>query len=247
MRNPRWIIVAAGFLSAACGGSGSDVTGPPAGTAPTANFGVTCTGLTCSFTDSSSATQGGGSITAWQWNFGDSATATDQNPTHSYAAAGSYNATLTVTDSAGTTGSVTKPVAVQAPTADLTCTNATSPGGATTCSLTLPEQASVTVVSTDSIPCEAHGDIFAFTAPVADTLSTDVCFTPAGTQVSLPSSPAGTQVSFTFVSGLSQDMTAVQVSGQYPQWTIVGEDAIGAPFPADFADLGVTLTVTPGP
>jgi len=247
MRNPWWIIAATGFVSTACGGSGSDVTGPPAGTPPTANFGVTCTGLTCAFTDSSSTAQGGGPITARRWSFGDSATATDQNPSHDYAAAGSYNATLTVTDSAGASDSVTKPVTVQAPTADLTCTNATAPGGATTCSLTLPVQASVTVVTTDSIPCEAHGDVFAFTAPVADTLSKDICFAPVGTQVTLPSSPAGTVVSFNFVSGLTQDMTAIQVSGQYPQWTLVGEDAIGAPFPPDFADLGVTLTVNPGP
>jgi PKD repeat protein len=246
MRPTCWIIVAAGCLSAACGG-GNDVTGPPAATAPTANFGVTCTGLTCSFSDSSGTAPGGGPITAWRWNFGDGATATDQNPNHSYAAAGSYNATLTVTDSAGASDSISKPVAVQAPTADLTCTNATTPGGASTCSFTLPVQASVTVTTTDSIPCEAHGDIFAFTAPVADTLTKDVCFAPVGTTVTLPSSPAGTQVSFNFVSGLTQDMTAVQVSGQYPQWTIVGEDAIGAPFPPDFADLGVTLTVNPGP
>jgi hypothetical protein len=41
-------------------------------------------------------------------------------------------------------------------------------------------------------------------------------------------------------------MTAVQVSGQYPEWTLVGEDAVGAPFPTDFADMGVTLTVLPG-
>jgi len=247
MRNPWWIIAAVGFVSTACGGSGSDVTGPPAGTPPTANSGVTCTGLTCAFADSSTTAQGGGPIKSWQWNFGDSATATDQNPSHDYAAAGTYNATLTVTDSAGVSGTATKAVTVQAPMATLTCTNATTPGGATTCSFTLPQQASVMAVTTDSIPCEAHGDIFAFTAPVADTLTKDVCFAPVGTQVTLPSSPAGTQVSFTFVSGLTTDMTAIQVSGQYPQWTLVGEDAIGAPFPPDFADLGVTLTVTPGP
>jgi PKD repeat protein len=247
MRSRGWVPAASAVLFAACGGgSGSDIQAPPPGnTPPTANFGVTCAGLACTFSDSS--TDAESSIKAWQWNFGDGASATDQNPVHSYAAAGSYNATLTVTDSAGATDSITKPVQPQAPTAELTCTNATTAGGAATCSFTLPEAAAIKAVSTDSIPCQAHGDVFAFTAPVADTLTTDGCFAPAGTEVDLASAPAGTQVSFNIVSGLTQYMTAVQVSGQYPQWTLAVEDAVGAPFPPDFADMSVTLTVIPGP
>jgi PKD repeat protein len=246
MRSIGWVPAAAAVLFAACGGNGSDVTGPPgSNTPPTANFGVNCTGLDCTFSDSSSDAEG--SIKAWQWNFGDSTTSTDQNPAHSYTAAGTYNATLTVTDSAGASDSITKPVQVQAPTVDLTCTNAAAPGGTTTCSFTLPQQAGVRAVMTDSIPCQAHGDVFAFTAPVADTLTADGCFAPKGTQVTLASTPAGTMVSFNIVSGLTQFMSAVQVSGQYPEWTLAVEDAIGAPFPPDFADMGVTLTVLPGP
>jgi hypothetical protein len=30
-------------------------------------------------------------------------------------------------------------------------------------------------------------------------------------------------------AGLTQYMTAVQVSGQYPEWTLTVEDAVGAP------------------
>jgi hypothetical protein len=42
----------------------------------------------------------GGNIVAWSWNFGDgSPTDTTQNPSHQYTAAGTYNVTLTVTDS----------------------------------------------------------------------------------------------------------------------------------------------------
>jgi len=245
MRCRGWWVPAAGVvLFAACSSSGSDVTSP-SGTPPTANFGVTCTGLSCAFTDSSHAN--GSSIKARLWKFGDSTTSTDQNPVHSYAAAGTYNAMLTVTDSAGASDSITKPVQPQAPTATLTCTNATTPGGATTCSFTLPQAAAIKAVWTDSIPCQAHGDVFAFTAPVADTLTSDGCFAHAGTEVDLASSPSGTVVSFNFVSGLTQYMSAVQVSGAYPQWTLVGEDAVGAPFPVDFGDMGVTLTVVPGP
>lgn len=46
---------------------------------------------------------GGGSTNnrSWSWSFGDSATSTQENPTHTYTTAGSYTINLTVTDSAG--------------------------------------------------------------------------------------------------------------------------------------------------
>jgi PKD repeat protein len=241
-----WILAAGTLVLAACGSdNGGDVTGPPppTNTPPVANFGATCTGLSCTFSDSSHDAEG--SIKAWQWDFGDGSSSTDQNPVHDYATAQTYNATLTVTDSGGATNSVTKPVAPTAPTADLTCTDAATAGAPATCSFTLPQAAAIQAVMTDSIPCEAHGDSFVFTAPVVDTLTADGCFAPVGTQVQLAAAPAGTQVTFEIKSGLTQYMTAVQVSGQYPEWTLAVEDAVGAPFPPDFADMGVTLTVLP--
>jgi PKD repeat protein len=42
-----------------------------------------------------------GSIASYQWSFGDGATSTSANPSHSYAAAGSYTVQLTVTDNDG--------------------------------------------------------------------------------------------------------------------------------------------------
>ena len=54
--------------------------------------------LKVSFTGSAS---GGTAPYAYSWNFGDgSATSTSQNPGHTYSSAGTYTATLTVTDSA---------------------------------------------------------------------------------------------------------------------------------------------------
>jgi PKD repeat protein len=245
MRITGWTLTAGTVVLAACGSGngGGDVTGPPANTPPVAKFGVTCEQLTCTFSDSS--TDAEGSIKTWQWDFGDGNSAPDQNPVHEYAAAQTYSATLTVTDSVGATNSVTKPVNPTAPTADLTCTDATVAGAAATCSFTLPQAAGIRAVMTDTVPCQAHGDVFAFTAPVVDTLTSDGCFTPAGTEIDLASSPAGTLVSFDSRSGLPQYMTAVQVTGQYPEWTINVEDAVGAPFPADFADMQVKLTVVP--
>lgn len=51
------------------------------------------------------STDADGRIVSWSWNFGDGVTSSDQNPTHEYAAPGSYIVTLTVTDDSGLTAS----------------------------------------------------------------------------------------------------------------------------------------------
>ena len=50
------------------------------------------------FTDQSTSY---GTISSWQWNFGDGTTSTAQNPVHSYSATGNYTISLTVTDEFG--------------------------------------------------------------------------------------------------------------------------------------------------
>jgi PKD repeat protein/PhoPQ-activated pathogenicity-related protein len=52
------------------------------------------------FTDTS--TPGTAEITQWLWNFGDGQTSTEQNPMHTYAEAGTYPVSLTVTSAHGT-------------------------------------------------------------------------------------------------------------------------------------------------
>ncbi|BFI97333.1 MAG: hypothetical protein RSP_28430 [Rhodanobacter sp.] len=87
-------------------GSGGGSTG---GT-PVASFTDTVSGLSVSFTNTSTDT--GGTISSYSWNFGDGSTSTSASPSHTYAAAGSYTVTLTVTDSTGATSTKTATVTV---------------------------------------------------------------------------------------------------------------------------------------
>jgi PKD repeat protein len=80
---------------------------------PTAAFSSSVNQLAVSFTNSS--TDSDGTITAYSWNFGDgSAISTAANPSHTYAAAGTYQVSLTVTDNDGATNTATQPVTVAA-------------------------------------------------------------------------------------------------------------------------------------
>ncbi|HET7779845.1 MAG TPA: PKD domain-containing protein, partial [Rudaea sp.] len=85
------------------GGGGGNV-------APTANFNFVTSGLTATFTDTSSDSDG--TIASRSWTFGDGGTSTATNPSHTYASAGTYSVKETVTDNGGLTGSVTKSVTV---------------------------------------------------------------------------------------------------------------------------------------
>lgn len=71
---------------------------------PNANFTFNpnnaCAGTTINFNNTSTGTSG---ATTYNWNFGDGQTSTNQNPNHVYAAGGTYNVTLTVTNFAGCT------------------------------------------------------------------------------------------------------------------------------------------------
>jgi PKD repeat protein len=75
-------------------------TPPPAqNQPPRAEFEVDCQQLTCVFSDRSTDADGG--VVAWAWDFGDGSTSTDRNPSHAYAAGGTFSVRLTVTDGGG--------------------------------------------------------------------------------------------------------------------------------------------------
>lgn len=77
---------------------------------PVASFTFAPSALVVAFTDTSVSY--GDAITAWDWDWGDAtAHGTTQNPSHTYAASGTYNVTLTVTNTAAD-ANVCAPVAV---------------------------------------------------------------------------------------------------------------------------------------
>lgn len=125
--NPTWGVLqfratadtlSVDFMRAA-GGTFADTftLGPPttpSNQSPVASFTASCTLLACS-TDATASSDPDGTIASYAWAFGDSSTASGVTASHSYAAAGSYTITLTVTDNLGATASTTRVVLPTAP------------------------------------------------------------------------------------------------------------------------------------
>jgi serine protease len=86
------------------------VTAAPVNVAPTASFTSSCTDLTCSFNGSASS-DSDGSISSYSWSFGSTGVTTS----NTFASAGTYTVTLTVSDNDGATDSVSHSVTVTAP------------------------------------------------------------------------------------------------------------------------------------
>jgi serine protease len=110
--------IGAGIVNARAAMEAARGIAPTGNVAPVANFSVATSGLTASFTDASSDSDG--SIASRRWTFGDGSSATTVSPSHTYAAAGTFTVTETVTDNAGLSSS--KSVAV-------TVSSGTSSGG----------------------------------------------------------------------------------------------------------------------
>ena len=165
---------------------------PLSGTAP----------LAVSFTDTSS-----GSPTSWSWSFGDGGSSTAQNPTHTYTSAGTYQATVTATNAAGSSTATPRTITV----------NASTGGGSVTAgSSTVTRSAKTTAVSLSKPAGVATDDVLvaAVTADNKPTISA-----PAGWTALLPPptlSPAGGATLFVYYHVVSN-------AGAEPssyQWTL---------------------------
>ncbi len=77
---------------------------------PTASFTASCSGLTCDFENES--TDPDGTITSYSWDFGDGETSTEEDPSQTYEAPGTYSVSLTVTDNDGEPATTSSQVTV---------------------------------------------------------------------------------------------------------------------------------------
>ena len=100
---------------------------------PTANFTFTtvCAGEATQFTSTSTTNPSGQQISSYQWNFGDGQTSNQQNPSHQYAAAGTYTVTLNVSTGGHCTSTKTQTVTVYAQPAANAGPDQTIPYGGT--------------------------------------------------------------------------------------------------------------------
>jgi len=171
----------------------------PATTAPVASFTASPTSgtapLNVTFTDTST-----GSPTSWAWDFGDGGTSTAQNPSHSYAAAGTYTAKLTATNSGGSSSASTTITVTSSSTPPPT-TGVTVVGSSTTYSGT-----AVTGVSISAPAGTAAGDVL-------------VAAITADTNPGMASVPAGWTA---MVNGLSINSTSTSGARAYVYYHVVG-------------------------
>jgi subtilisin-like proprotein convertase family protein/subtilisin family serine protease len=190
------------------------ITGAPTGgnTPPTANFSFTTAGLTASFTDTS--TDSNGTIAARSWNFGDGSTSTGQNPTRTYATAGTYTVTLTVTDNGGATATTSKQVTVTS-SVTKTFTNATR--------VSIPDNKPAGITSTINVPDSLRISQLSVTVNITHTYIGDLIVkltSPTGTVVTLHNRTGGS------TDNLRQTYTPANFNGQLSPgvWTLSVSD-----------------------
>ena len=90
-------------------GNGGETT-EPVNSPPTADFSFSANLLDVQFTDMS--TDSDGSISSWNWNFGDGTSSSLQHPQHTYLQGGTYEVSLVVTDDAGASHSTSKSLSI---------------------------------------------------------------------------------------------------------------------------------------
>ena len=107
--------------------NGAYADGPPDASFVTAGAGAPVAGRDAVDFDASGSSDPGGPIATYAWNFGDGATATGVNVSHTFPAAGKHVVSLTVTDADGRTDQTFTTVNVLAGEADIDI----SPGAVT--------------------------------------------------------------------------------------------------------------------
>jgi PKD repeat protein len=223
---------------------------------PTASFEgpTSCTaGTPCGF--HSTSTDADGQIASAAWDFGDLGTADGLDATHTYAAAGTYSVTLTVTDNGGATGTVTESIIVSPPASQ----DCTTSGTVVNCSLgiTQPGTVKITIVSE---ACELAGNKLTILVPgqAEQTAFFNLCNRTVGETYTVKDAAglplvfqAGSTLPLRFHQGPQGTNPPVsdpgiRITGSSPNWTLNIDDGgnAGAAGEPDFND--VVLTVQAG-
>ncbi|MDQ3207644.1 MAG: PKD domain-containing protein [Gemmatimonadota bacterium] len=237
------------------------VNAGPANVAPTASFTFVtpnCTaGTPCGF--HSTSTDADGTVAGWAWNFGDATTPGEtEDVTHTYAAAGTYTVTLTVTDNLGLASTAaTQQLVVSAPASQ----DCTTTGRTAACTLTPSARVTIkiTVVST---ACELSGNKIEVTAPRLQTAFFNLCNRTPGEEYTVTDAAgaplvfeAGTPIALKFTGGAAGPNNpptgdaGIQITGSYPNWTLNIDDggAAGTPGEPDFNDVVLSVQATLAP
>lgn len=127
---------------------------PVASTPPTAVLATSVAAgtfpLKVSFDGSKSTAAKGSTLASYQWQFGDNSSANGSNITHTYTQAGTFTATLTVTDSKGLQNTATTPIVVSKPAPASAPTTITPKAPASTGTGTISTSAPTTTSNTAS-------------------------------------------------------------------------------------------------
>jgi PKD repeat protein len=240
-------------------------------TPPVASFDLpaSCTaGTPCGFHSTSTDPDVGGTIAGSHWDFGDptSANNTADTPdaTHTFAASGTYNVTLTVTDDKGGTSTPVIKALTVTPAASQGCTTTTQGTVRVvncTVGITQTGQVKITLLSRN---CELGGNTVRITGPLpavpVQTAFTNLCFRPEGESYIVKDAAgaplvfqAGSTLGIQFRQGTADPGDPVTgdpgitTRGSFPNLTLNVDDggAPGTQGEPDFNDA--ILLVQPGP
>lgn len=202
-----------------------------------------CQGTPVSFTNTS--TPGGGTITLYQWDFGNGQTSNASNPSIIYSSGGNYNVSLTVTNSFGCTATLVQniginsmPVVSAGPgqsvclggSVTLNASGGVSytwlPGGQTGSTITVsPATTTVyTVTGTDANGCSASSNLTITVNPLPNVTVTPNQSICAGQSATLN---AGGAISYTWNPTGSSNPSIVVIPGSSTSYAVTGTDANG--------------------
>ena len=231
---------------------------------PVANFDlpVTCSaGTPCGFHNTSTDPEN--TALTSSWDFGDgTAPTTTPDATHTFAASGTYNVTLTVTDAGNLASAPVSKTLTVTPKASQGCTTT---GKVVDCTLTVTQKVTVKFVMV-SHDCQFSGNkLTVNTAALGQTFQTvffNLCNRTIGEEKVIADATGnplvlqpGTPITVRFTAGSPGPTdppagdAGVRVVGAFPNWTLNIDDGglAGAPGEPDFNDAVISIVATAAP